>query len=133
MKYFELTPAFLVGHEQIDKEHLEIIGLLNGMVDAFTASDTDHCQKIFTNICERLEMHFKNEAEIMEEFGFIDARRENIDDLILEKVKKLGNVQNSLADWKQFIFEMRHELLILILKDDLKFAEHLITIGYNDI
>lgn len=132
MKKFELSTAFLIGHEKIDSDHAELVVILNEMVDGFLKKDVDHCKTKWQSFCDRFKKHVQDEEIIMDEFGFFDQKHENTHQKVYEHVQSLGHGCDTLADWEACLYEMRNDVLTLILKHDLKFAEHLITVGYND-
>ncbi len=133
MNKFELTSAFLIGHEKIDSDHGGLVNTLNEMIDGFVAQDLDVCQKKWQQFCVQLTQHFADESKIMNEFGYIEDDHDADHQKILFHVNTLGNKDNALDDWEHCLFEVRSDLLTLILKHDLKFAEHLVTIGYNNV
>jgi len=51
---------------------------------------------------------------------------------LLNHVQNMGKGCNTLTRWQDCLFEMRNDLLSWILREDLHFAEHLVTIGYNN-
>ncbi|MBL4801550.1 MAG: hypothetical protein JKY45_06620 [Emcibacter sp.] len=69
----------------------------------------------------------------MQDFGYISDDPKDEHQKILDHVTMLKRKNNSLKDWELCLFEMRNDLLTWILKHDLKFAEYLVTIGYNPI
>jgi hemerythrin-like metal-binding protein len=135
---FELSTAFMIGHEKIDSDHASLVENLNEMSDAFVAGNVEGCLKEWQKFIAQLDQHFIDESEIMESFGFAEfgyIRDEHEDDhqKILARVKSMGKKNNTLDDWEACLFDMRNDLLSWILKHDLLFAEHLITIGYNEV
>jgi len=128
---FELSPAFLIGHDDIDSDHAELIKILNEMTDSFMAQDTKRCHEIWQQFCAKLNQHFIDETKVMAGFGYTEEKENSDHQKILAHIDTLGGEQNTLEDWKNCLFEMRNEFLSWILRHDLKFSEHLITIGYN--
>ena len=131
MNKFELSSAFLIGHEKIDSDHFGLVRILNDMVDGFILGDVEVCRKGWQQFCAKLDQHFIDEAKIMDDLGYVDDVEDDHQE-ILDHVNTLGMRENSLDDWEACLFEMRNHLLSWILKKDLLFAEYLITIGYND-
>jgi len=129
---FELSPAFLIGHKKIDSDHQALVKILNEMVDGFEAGDVELCQKKWHQFCTRLEQHFGDEITIMDDFDFAQTGHEAEHQEILDHIKAAGERDHSLDNWESCLFEMRSDLMSWILKKDLLFAEHLITIGYNE-
>ena len=133
MNKFELSSAFLIGHEKIDADHAGLVNILNEMVDGFEGGDLNICKLKWEQFTKGLKQHFIDEAEIMNDFGYIEDEHDHDHDKILDHLITQEKKCNSLSDWEASIFEMRSELLSTILKHDLKFAEHLVTIGYSEI
>lgn len=132
MNKFELTPAFLIGHKKIDSDHAELVNILNEMIDGFRRGDAAFCQEKWQQFCVMLKQHFREESRIMRDFGFVDIDHEEDHKNILARLNIMENNDNSLDNWEACLFEMRNDFLSTILKHDLKFAEYLITIGYNE-
>tara|TARA_R110002096_G_scaffold151307_9_gene313791 strand:- start:9397 stop:9801 length:405 start_codon:yes stop_codon:yes gene_type:complete len=131
---FELTPAFFIGHKEIDADHAALVSLLNKMVDAYMAEDLTACHDKWQQFCHKLEIHFATEVAIMQKFEFREsAGHEEEHQEIIKIAKSLGEGCTTLGGWETCLFTMRDSLLSLILKRDLKFAEHLVTIGYNRV
>ncbi|MCF6197655.1 MAG: hypothetical protein L3J50_13250 [Emcibacter sp.] len=132
MNKFELSSAFLIGHDDIDSDHDELVIILNKMVDSYSEQNTKHCHEIWQQFCARLEQHFAKETKIMSDFGYHEEGQTSDHQRILSHLEHLGGAENSLYDWEVCLFEMRNELLAWILRHDLKFSEYLITVGYNE-
>lgn len=128
---FELSSAFIIGHEEIDAEHAELVDILNDMVDCFIERNVDYCKSKWQDFCEKLEQHFAHEIKIMDGLGFEDAQHEKGHEEILRHIQEIGANCQSLEDWEDCLFTMRNDLLTWVLKHDLKFAEYLFTIGYS--
>lgn len=131
MDKFEFSTAFLIGQEKIDSDHIDLIAILNEMVDGFMQGDTHLCQNKWQEFYTKLEKHFVDETEIMINYGYIDDDVDDDHEKVLDHIINLGNKENSLENWEFCLYEMRNYLLSWILKKDLLFAEHLVTIGYN--
>ena len=131
MNKFEISSAFIIGHEIIDSEHRELVSILNDMVDHYLAEDVESCKKLWGEFCEKLKQHFENEMEIMTELGFKADNHEEGHERVLEQIYNLGNACEKLEDWANCLFAMRNDLLSWILRHDLGFAEYLDSIGYE--
>lgn len=132
MNKFELSSAFLVGHDAIDHEHEELVDILNNMVEDYISEDIPSCAKAWQVFCIKLEEHFTNEEKIMEDCGFIDDQHKSHHQEILDHIKIIGENCQTLADWHLCFFDMRHEILTQILKYDLYFAQYLVSIDYKN-
>ncbi|GEM_PF-2734085 len=129
---FELSSAFIIGHKVIDGEHAELVSILNDMVDGFVTGDNGYCKSRWRHFCEKLRLHFKHEIKIMDDLGFEAGRHEGHHEEMLDHISKVGADCHSLEDWENCLFIMRNDLLSWVLKHDLKFAEHLVSIGYSE-
>lgn len=109
-----------------------LVTILNEMVDGFVAEDIELCQQKWHQFYRHLQKHFEDEVKIMFDLGFITEEHNDHHEEVLAHARALGANCKSLVDWEVCLYELRNDLLIWILKHDLKFAEHLITIGYND-
>lgn len=130
---FELSKAFHIGHEKIDADHRDLVRILNEMVDVFEAGDIPGCQQTWHLFCQRIEQHFGDEIKIMTDFGYGEDDHDAGHQKILDRLIEMKNQAQSLNDWERCLIEMRSELLVWILKHDLLFAEHLVSIGYNPV
>ena len=132
MNKFEISSAFIIGHDIIDKEHAELVSILNDMVDCFLEKDVDYCKSKWIEFCDKLKLHFDHEMEIMAELGFKTEKHEDHHRDVLKHILKTGTDCNTLEDWQNCLFIMRNDLLSWVLKHDLGFAEHLVSTGYNE-
>lgn len=130
MKKFELSPVFLIGHDKIDSDHAGLVRILNEMVDGCNGEDVKCCHQKWQQFYQTLRQHFIDEASIMIDYGYTRDPLEH--QKILTIVKSMGEDCKDLNCWENFLFTVRNELLSWILKKDMLFAEHLITIGYNN-
>lgn len=130
MNKFELSPAFLIGHKKIDADHALLVEILNEIVDSTNAGDLISCQRLWQQFIDKLQQHFTDEEKIMDSLGFSHLGHGH--QQALEKITSLGQKCETQDCWEDCLFEMRNELLSWILKKDLYFAEHLVTIGYNN-
>jgi len=128
-----LSPAFKIGHNDIDAEHAELVEILNDMSTGYISKDIGACEKKWQLFCVKLERHFINEEEIMARFNYTIDDHDNCHQILLNQTKAAGENCVTLTDWESCLLEMRGGILSQILKHDLYFAEYLITIGYNDI
>ena len=126
---FVLSQDWLVGHHQIDKEHQQIISLLNELSDLVEEEDAlGFCEKT-REMLSLLKSHFRNEAAIMLDYGY-SSRSEHISchaDQI-EQVTQLGCVQHS-DDLRARLGQLVDVVFKKVLLEDLHFRDHLITIG----
>ena len=132
MEKFILSDAFHIGHKKIDSDHENLVSILNDMVGGYVNNDKSLCRDKWYMFCEALELHFKEEGVIMADIGFAQEIHEGGHDNILKHIRALGRDDNSLDDWEDCLYEMRNKLLSWILKEDLIFAEYLVTIEYKD-
>ena len=135
MNKTELSSAFLIGHKEVDADHEELINILNALIEVceINDNDNDECYEKWQQFCDRLCQHFIDEEKIMRQFNFIDEEHEIEHQTILKNFSTMGEKYKAQNNWEECIFEIRHSVLAQILRHDLKFAEHLVSIGYNEI
>lgn len=131
MQKFKISTAFKIGHEKIDSDHAELIGLLNDMIDAVGTNDLGSMPDRGQVYYERLKLHFIEEQDIMKGFGFVDEKHFQLYNDILDKTQQKKEGCKTLEDWQGYILGMGNYLMSWVLKNDLKFAEYLITVGHN--
>ena len=132
MDMIELSPALLIGHEEIDTLHQQLVDILNDMSRAYLAEDADLCKQKWREFCIKLEEHNAIEEKVMISFGYDGENHKVLDDKILEYMLKSGAKCKSLSDWKECCLYLRSQFFTQLLKHDLYFGEYLITIGYNE-
>ena len=131
VRKFRVSAAFTIGHEKIDSDHAELIDMLNDMIDAVVANDLHSMEGKGQAFHERLKRHFIEEENIMKGFGFVDKNHFQLYNDVLVKIQQKCESCKSIEDWQDCILEMGGNLMSWVLKNDLKFAEHLVTMGYN--
>lgn len=129
----KLSSAFLIGHEKIDSDHDELVNILNTMIDVCKIHDADICLEVWNKFYDRLRLHFKEEEDIMREFDFEDEVHVKDHQAILTDVQSLCEKYKQQNNWEGCIREIRQNMLAQVLRHDLKFAEYLVTIGYNEV
>lgn len=131
MNKIKFSSAFVVGHDAIDADHLELAELLNSMIDAVSQQNLQSCAELWPEFTAKLKSHFQMEEKIKGDFGFesVDADRLRSQE-ILNKLGTLSINCKTLTDWQNCLDEVAHNLMPFILRSDLPFGEHLIKIGY---
>ncbi|NOZ67558.1 MAG: hypothetical protein GXP00_13875 [Alphaproteobacteria bacterium] len=132
MNKMELSPAFLIGHREIDDEHRQLVKVLNDMAKGYTLKDIGLCRQNWQLFCDLLRKHFTHEEKIMADMDYIKKEHHDCHQTILTSAQNAGRESKTLNDWEQCLFKLRDEILSQILRHDLHFAEHLVAIGYND-
>ncbi|MCK5425861.1 MAG: hemerythrin family protein [Emcibacter sp.] len=133
MNKSKLSSAFLVGHEKIDADHVELVHILNAMVDVCKVQNSTICLEEWQKFYDRLRIHFYEEEEIMSKFGYSDEEHIKDHKEILDHVKSLGEKCEEQNNWEDCIHEIERDLLVQILRHDLKFAEYLVSTGYQKL
>lgn len=126
-----LTKHWLIGHEQIDREHEELIGLINQLTDCEEAGDVTLFGHTLDTLCEKLERHFSNETKIMRDLGYDEKEHYEEHRIVLSDIRKVNAEIN--------VLNMQNKLRYLIgifvdkaLKEDIYFAEYLVSINYEN-
>ena len=112
MKKFEITEGLLVGHEEIDAEHVYLAGLVNAGMDALEGGNGDKLPGILTEFEGGLKKHFLNEEKVMDELGYrkLDEHKEQHKRTLHEIEVMKNNLHN---------IELKHELILYTLIDAL--------------
>lgn len=131
MEKLTLAKHWLIGHEQIDREHEELIGLINALSDCEEAGDVALFRSTLDVLCEKLEAHFYNESKIMRELGYDEKGHDAEHEMVLSDIKKVKdeisahNMQEKLQYLIGFFVDKT-------LRDDIYFAEYLVSINYKN-
>jgi hemerythrin-like metal-binding protein len=125
MELIKWDPSFSVAHDEIDKQHKELIRIINEFYDAFmNKKDSSFIQKTLDDMARYADFHFNTEEEYFKQYNFHyavehkryhDSFREQIKEFQESYKKKNGVVKfkiiNYLRDW----------LTNHILKEDKKY------------
>ncbi len=131
MQKMVLKDIWLIGHEQIDREHNELTGLINEMVDCFDAKDATSFRRVLASFCNALEIHFKNETEIMNSLGYVQKDHANTHSDIFNRIKVIEAEANE--ENMQYCLSNIIDIFVnKVLKDDIYFSEYLVRINYEN-
>ncbi|MEH6404596.1 MAG: hemerythrin domain-containing protein, partial [Sneathiella sp.] len=119
---------WLIGHEQIDREHEELIGLINALIDCKEAGDVTLFRTTLDTLCEKIETHFYNETKIMRELGYVEKEHDEKHKIMLSDIKKVKTEisEHNIQEKLQYLIGIFVEKT---LKDDIYFAEYLVGIN----
>ncbi len=86
---FEWLPEYSVGDSELDRQHQQIIAILNdltGVISAHAKPDSPAVEQIFDELASYITTHFAHEEERMVEAGYpvakVDAHRKNHNTLL---------------------------------------------------
>lgn len=86
MPLIKWNDKYCVGIDQIDKQHLKLMFLLNTLYDAMLAGEEkDKLEPILTELVEYTKYHFKFEEEIFEQFSYKDKTPHIIEHNVLKE------------------------------------------------
>ncbi len=98
--WITLNPDDLVGVPDIDREHQELVTLVNDMNHSLMNPHHETTRKIFETIFELIEHHFDTEEAIMKRIGYPDRvshqRGHQIMKTTLERIKDSLNQSNEM-------------------------------------
>lgn len=85
------SKQFEVGHPEIDKQHQELIRIVNRLHDAMLARQgRDALGAVFKDLDAYTRMHFRTEEDLMARFGYGEAvSHKKIHDDLIGELKKL--------------------------------------------
>ncbi|HRF11881.1 MAG: hemerythrin family protein [Candidatus Accumulibacter phosphatis] len=70
MTFLMWPPALEIGHEQIDREHRELVALLNRAHAASVAGDQAEALDVLVALERYTEIHFAHEEALMDEIAY---------------------------------------------------------------
>jgi len=74
--YLEWTPAYSVGHEEIDRQHQVLFDYVNAFHDALEDGvEQDLLVQIFAQVLEYTRFHFRDEEALMAQYAYPDLQR----------------------------------------------------------
>lgn len=92
MPLIQWSDTFETGHADIDKDHQELVGLINGLHVKLqkTKHDHDEIAEFLDRIYSQVSSHFAVEEKIMLEKNFKDFEEHKLDhDLLLEDIQHI--------------------------------------------
>lgn len=134
MKHLELREGLLVGHRQIDAEHVQLVSLLNACIDiSNTRGHRDDFYAKFLEFEEAIRNHIKNEEAIMKELGYLDTDVDaEMHTKSMEAFRDLATDCKLNINTDIILKQAIQTLLELMLKADLGLKGYLQQIGYQE-
>lgn len=125
------SEAFVSGHDEIDRQHRNLIRLSNELYDALGSSDSGaNLEEILNRVASDLIEHFAYEANLMDETGFFEAKdhRKTHDRLLAEFASMRDELHLGRVNLGAFFnFVSVRIVAEHIIKEDTKFFAHLKT------
>ena len=121
MEPFILTDGLLVGHEQIDGEHAELVGILNDCIAIINAGGgvVDFRPRL-NDLNESLRRHVRNEEALMADLGYeIAAAEHNYHQDGMARLATLCLHLDEGQDVHEFIADLKHLLVVTFLMSDM--------------
>lgn len=129
----EWSDKLSVGIQEIDEQHMVLVGLLN---DLHTAIHEQHggdaCAAILDQLVDYTRIHFAVEESLMRilEFPDYEAHKDEHEELLLEVRKLQGKIAAGTAN---ISFELLHFLRMWltnhILDSDMEYTDHFLSRG----
>jgi hemerythrin len=116
------------GHEQIDKEHNELIYMLNGLSRIISRCTEDKTiVKLFENLIKSVEYHIKNEEKLMKDSRYPQLEEHAKEhELIVKELKVLRTkLQTEILDFTIKFTLANKNWLKHLYKDDKPFVKFL--------
>lgn len=134
MTRFELSSGLRIGHNVIDADHEELIGLLNGCLDlAKSGMPSNALSNSVAALCERLTQHVGREEAIMQALGYTDLESERQEhQRALIEFRALVQACRIGLDIRTTMQDISASLLSVFIKSDMAFKGHLQYIDYRD-
>jgi hemerythrin len=124
--------AWNIGHEEIDKQHQEWIGIFNRLEDAVFSEEIDNLVEVqrgtLKDMLEYTRYHFSMEEQIMVEISYPDAAshwrlHKNFDTMIYEKYR--AHEEGEYVLNSNLLLLIQKWLLSHIRNEDQKIGRHL--------
>ena len=132
MNIIELSPAFKIGHNIIDKEYVKIVDILNRLHDLISCENRIISKDQWAYFVAKLEHHFALEENIKTTYAYPRiAIDRTISSRLVKNARKNAQKCQSQTDWQKCIVETIHSIISYILRYDLMFAQHLREIGFE--
>jgi len=114
----ELTPAFLLEYEILDRDHQRLADLVNQVVKAIDDDQADKCADLVIDLVKSAKSHFAREEALLVKFGYpnVEKHRDHHRNLstkmdhMIEFAKMAG--ENQLAR-----DSLRKELVFVLMDD----------------
>jgi hemerythrin len=114
----ELTPAFLLEYEALDRDHQRLADLVNQVVKAIDDDEADKCADLVIDLVKSAKSHFAREEALLVKFGYpnVEKHRDHHRNLstkmdhMIEFAKMAG--ENQLAR-----DSLRKELVFVLMDD----------------
>lgn len=127
MSHIVLTDAFLVGHPEIDAEHVEIVNQLNECLDmAAAGGSAGAISAKIAEIAATLGHHVRHEEAIMARVGYaIAVEEERHHRAGLEKLAELQDQLRASGDVATAMRKLKNLLLVTFLTTDMGLKSYL--------
>lgn len=129
MKYFEWDPAYNTGVEEIDRQHIGLLELVNKVKFLRdTGSKEYNFAKIIGELIEYTKVHFKDEEKHMAGYAYPKLAEHKLkhEELIKQIHKILLDYKNNQIDIKEDIYLILVNWVIEHIKhEDFEYAKYL--------
>ena len=123
---FEWDESFLIGIEELDQEHKQLIEDINRLHDELAGNQESEIRKWLGEICARMQAHFALEEHVMKEHGyeFFDEHKREHEDLLENCTAYMLQYINDASTSPSSSFEdsLKHWVLNHIVTSDKKMS-----------
>ncbi len=124
---YSFFEEYLVGHDQIDDDHIKLFAVMNGISQTIDEGDTALCQTLFTSFYKLAEEHFHNEELILKDQNYPDLERhikyhQKLLTDAKETAQKCQNLENNTKA-KQYFEELASFFIHDVVKGDQSFKK----------
>jgi len=123
---FEWDESFLIGIEELDQEHKQLIDDINRLHEELAGNQKSEVRKWLGEICARMQAHFALEEHVMKEHGyeFFDEHKREHEDLLENCTAYMLQYINDASTSPSSSFEdsLKHWVLNHIVTSDKKMS-----------
>jgi hemerythrin len=123
---FEWNESFLIGIEELDQEHKQLIDDINRLHEELAGSQKSEVRKWLGEVCARMQAHFALEEHVMKEhdYEFFDEHKREHEDLLENCTAYMLQYINDASTSPSSSFEdsLKHWVLNHIVTSDKKMS-----------
>lgn len=135
-KRLVLPEPLYIGHPSIDRDHKNLIKIINDISVSIENNNFDTCAKLLDDFLEFMEKHFHREEDILKAVGFPElADHGKAHTALMEKSKSLAEMIPRFSESESTKDHFYTELVSLLFEDAIKadflFKTYLINRGIH--
>ena len=114
----EITKSFEIDVDIIDKDHRQLVDIINEIVQAIDSGDFDVCKKLVPDFVKFSKQHFKREEVLLNKYEYPNTDKHHEHHLGLnEKMDTMLALSQRLADSPPARDALRKELIYFLMDD----------------